>query len=410
MASIYNQLSPLDLARFENYVDKFGIAKKRYYGNDKYLRFWAENKKDLFALLGNQLIYETEYINTLSEQEIKDKLYKDFLSDGGFESFIRKLVIDIEAIADEIMSDLSDLWYFSSIHKLFNNNMNLHHSFELKNPNKEKPLIIDKNAKLMKALYKVISYFDLEDKYKEKFEHFRILHSQILNAKTTKETLCLSIHPMDFVTMSDNANNWSSCMSWKKNGCYRQGTVEMMNSQYVIVAYLKSNSEFVFGKGEEGTWNSKKYRQLFYIDKDFILAGKAYPYESCEVTNDILNIVKELAENNLGWSYSYYTNYSWEVDNFKIEMDVMYNDVLNCCGNDFPMWYSENLDLNERRVFNVSGPAICLSCGEEHMHLIDSDIDYADPFENDYEDVRYFYNNIYMKTGDLICDDCWWKR
>ena len=38
--------------------------------------------------------------------------------------------------------------------------------------------------------------------------------------------------------MSDNNSGWESCMSWRNNGCYRRGTVEMMNSPYVIVAYL----------------------------------------------------------------------------------------------------------------------------------------------------------------------------
>ena len=77
-------------------------------------------------------------------------------------------------------------------------------------------------------------------------------------------TLCVSIHPMDYYTMSDNSYDWCSCMSWSNDGEFKCGTLEMCNSKNIVVAYLKGSEKF------EG-WNSKRWRELFYIDEDIIL-------------------------------------------------------------------------------------------------------------------------------------------
>ena len=38
--------------------------------------------------------------------------------------------------------------------------------------------------------------------------------------------------------MSDNDYGWDSCMGWMNEGEYRLGTVEMMNSPCIVVAYI----------------------------------------------------------------------------------------------------------------------------------------------------------------------------
>ena len=79
------------------------------------------------------------------------------------------------------------------------------------------------------------------------FEQMRIKHSQILNKKRLKGTLCLSIHPLDYITISDNNCDWDSCMTWTGDDCpgeYRLGTLEMMNSPSVVVAYLDSKEPY----------------------------------------------------------------------------------------------------------------------------------------------------------------------
>lgn len=104
--------------------------------------------------------------------------------------------------------------------------------------------------KALKQLNGILHFMDDDE-----FEEFRICQSMCTNTTALEGKLCLSIHPLDYMTMSDNACDWSSCMSWQEDGCYRMGTVEMMNSPCVIVAYLESSHPMYFSR--EATWNSK---------------------------------------------------------------------------------------------------------------------------------------------------------
>lgn len=201
------------------------------------------------------------------------------------------------------------------------------------------------------------------------FEEFRIAHSQVLNTKKIKGTLCLSIHPLDYMTMSDNENDWSSCMSWQECGCYRQGTVEMMNSSCVVVGYLKSNSNMNVPKGE---WNSKKWRSLFVVNDDMITNVKSYPYASDDLEKHCLDWLKELCEKNLSKEfyptlYKYNNDHFIDIDDknwahFDFKTDVMYNDFPHT--NDLKTYISKDCELNTGHCYNYSGMSECMWCGD----------------------------------------------
>lgn len=86
-----------------------------------------------------------------------------------------------------------------------------------------KPLELKSDMKLMRMMAKIVDWFELD---KEAFEQFRILHSRVLNDRMINADIVLSIHPLDYLTMSDNACDWESCMNWYQGGDYRLGTVE----------------------------------------------------------------------------------------------------------------------------------------------------------------------------------------
>ena len=168
--------------------------------------------------------------------------------------------------------------------------------FDLPMPN-GKNLHIATGCKASKIIGKIAAAYDISG-----YEDFRIAHSLILNQKMLEGDLHISIHPMDYMTMSDNSLGWESCMSWIQQGGYRQGTVEMMNSPTVIVAYLDASTPFKI-KGC-GTWNNKKWRKLFIVDKNIIAGVKDYPYENVALTNIVLDWIKSLVEeSDLGWTY-----------------------------------------------------------------------------------------------------------
>lgn len=195
-----------------------------------------------------------------------------------------------------------------------------------------KKLKINPGCKTIKALGKIAETFELEG-----FEDFRICHSQILNQKHLSGRLNISIHPLDYMTMSDNECGWDSCMSWREEGGYRQGTVEMLNSPTVVVAYLSSNEDKMYIHGE--SWNSKKWRQLFIVDRNAILAIKDYPYHNESLGKEVINWIKNLAKENLGWEYDEVISIDAE-DRFHLkDNDVdMYCDIMlnyNHMYNDF---------------------------------------------------------------------------
>ena len=161
-------------------------------------------------------------------------------------------------------------------------------------------------------------------------EEFLTVRSRILNTSKLKGTLCISIHPLDYMTMSDNECDWSSCMSWQNEGEYRQGTVEMMNSQYIVVGYLKSSAPM---KIDDNEWNNKKYRSLYYVSPDIITNIKGYPYKNISLDKEVIAWLKRLVE-NVHDDIKYQDNiidFNSTKNDFMLEpgTNLMYND---CCG------------------------------------------------------------------------------
>jgi hypothetical protein len=59
---------------------------------------------------------------------------------------------------------------------------------------------------------------------------------QLMKLKPTEGYLVLSIHPIDYITMSESGYNWDSCQSI--NGDFAAGTVALMSDYCTIVAYI----------------------------------------------------------------------------------------------------------------------------------------------------------------------------
>lgn len=236
-----------------------------------------------------------------------------------------------------------------------------------------KRISIQRGAKVLKILGKIAEAFDLAG-----FEDFRICHSQILNDKKVKGEMYLSIHPMDYMTMSDNDCGWDSCMSWQHDGGYRQGTVEMMNSPTVIVAYMKTDKEDY--TIDDITWNNKKWRQLYVVDKDAIVAVKDYPYHNDYLNKFIIDWLRDLAKERLGWTYDdpICINADDEIEQhgkeFHLELNSynMYNDF----GAMDEHWVAIGTEAYKRvsarksRInITYSGDSQCMACGSIEPEL-----------------------------------------
>lgn len=229
----------------------------------------------------------------------------------------------------------------------------------------------------MPTLHKIVTTFGLDE---EKFERLRLFQSRILQNANTYGTLCLSIAPIDFISMSDNDSGWNSCMSWvDHHGEYRQGTVEMMNSPCVLVAYLKAAEPyhpFEFACSANAperniAISNKKWRQLVIANSDVILGNRQYPYDNPDVEKQVLSWVRSL----LGGDDCFSTQLTPIWNNgakdenpggkdyrFRFETNYMYNDVYN-----WRNGYLSNTFFNNYLrsfILDFSGESECMNCGE----------------------------------------------
>lgn len=346
---------------------------------------WADAKSHyLFNLLGEKLIISKHIKIKQSEED----LIKEFSRKKCIEYYNFERVF-MEAITSNNQNE-AYCFTFNFSNKLFSFCSVIRNLYEgetiiLKNQ-KNEYFKLQKGMKLMKAyknllnFYKLNNYLARPNKTMEQiFLEIRNLQSQVCNQAYLEGELSLSIHPLDYMTMSDNNCGWSSCMQWGNGGGdYRQGTIEMMNSPGVIVAYLEAKHPFTFG--DCYTWTNKKWRQLFIVDPSCIAAIKAYPYQNDNLTIFILNWLTELAKTNLNWEYlpSLY--------NIKDNHSVIYNDknektfidadfYTSYMYNDFgtlPKHYlklkTENKDIN----ITYSGPSECMFCGKTNIDLDDN--------------------------------------
>ena len=245
-----------------------------------------------------------------------------------------------------------------------------------------KTYALNDGCKLFKALGRLAKACGA-DVYEE-FEALRIKHSQILNERNVKGTLCLSIHPLDYMTASYNENDWRSCMHWL-DGEFRRGVIEMMNSNRVVCAYLESAHEYV-GLGPY-TWNSKKWREFFIVSPELIAGIKGYPYWNRDLEDITLEWLRELYAPVFGEYESKMATYSPRNRDDDVESDegttkisnmifrtgsAMYNDFYG--ENVYHMYLRRGLgEIRWQSPLYYSGPSQCVWCGEATAAYFDNE-------------------------------------
>ena len=386
------------------------------------LRFWESDKRDLFKLFGEELILEREisYIKgrNLIVEEIDKAMYNRESDMYPFHHAYRSYLNSIYSI----FSDEADVLYnLINSGSLADNKMTIAYGLPIKIKINGKTIKIDKNTRPIRALGKIAKALGLE----QSFEHFRIAHSRILNDVNLTGTLCLSIHPLDYMTLSDNENNWSSCMSWQNDGCYRLGTVEMMNSPIVVVGYLKSADKKF--KWYNGAWNSKQWRCLYIVDQKGLVSIKGYPYSHSGLNTIVIDWLKELANINMGWQYGPTQTLSSCIEEFEyadgntryidVSADAMYNDF-GCADYTVALPMFEKQDKVLKSYFHISGVTECMCCGDN--------LDPSSFYEEGYvfcmdcctnaDEEEYYYceccgrrlyeDEAYYCEGEYYCCDC----
>jgi hypothetical protein len=372
---LYEKLPAQDVEAFQAYVRLYAGANGNYPEGDMadpgyILRLWDEAKSQyLWSLFGERFIIEKEVSFDRSLEQTSHYIGKQLFCDlhSSEESAILQLRDKLLTFMEDHFGDFAQERFL--IGCLFNANTLASNTISASSLTTHKQIImlegnkvvIEPGMKLMRALSKLSRMCGCE----ELFEKARLEHSMLLNQAKFHGTLCLSIHPMDYITMSDNAHNWSSCMNWQNDGDYRIGTIEMMNSPCVVVAYLKSDNRR-FPITANLSWNSKSWRTLVVVHPEVIASVKGYPYAHEKATQSVLQMLKEQAARELNWEFNddivtFEDSFITLGERKGIEFSTcrMYNDF----GTVQHYAYIAK-DFQKYRTIDYSGAAECIWCGD----------------------------------------------
>lgn len=373
---------------------------------DKILDDWYKNKKHFIQLFHNQFIYEcpepiTFTLDKNSKRNAKNK----------FELYIQERV-------ENNYSFLKYICYLS-VNEFFNNLTDQDYIID--------DIIIPKGNKVVKSFKYFINNIDL-------LKEVQSEASRVIQSNSVTGTLCFSVHPLDFLSISENDCGWRSCHSL--DGDYRAGNLNYMVDNVTFICYLKTNKAAVLPHFPDSLlWNSKIWRVLLYMTEDraMLFAGKPYPFLSNEGLNICLQKLNEINKNfswKENWIDEQFSTFSdskgtkFYLDNmipvgnvFKRLTEVIQNNPKTLQFNDllqssswYPHWtYKENYWLDNgtgcsndmTTVLRVGKPCRCPICQQEY--IVTSDIMACLDCSNTYQ-IGEAYQECEM-CGNLVPPD-----
>ena len=336
--------------------------------NEKFLHYWETSKMHLSTPFKDGLILK-KHINVSAPDAEKRNAMNSFvhcaedccrlrlniqraLEMALGNEYYQMRASDDNSIFSRVYSINEIFDYFIFTTHSFMNNLYEGPTFSIEIEG-QKPIKFIEGMKVMRLLKKLAEFANET----ETFERVRIEQSKIVNDNKLSTDLCLSIHPLDYMTASYNKNDWTSCMDWM-DGEFRRGVVEMMNSPYVVVAYIPSDKNTILN----GDWNSKRWREFFIVSKECISGIKGYPYWDRALEKIVLNWLKELYSPVFNVKYG--DMLTWSPENTQIRMHcgpAMYNDFYS--DNEYNSYFS--IDPEDFEELFYSGVSECIVCGEQ---------------------------------------------
>ena len=359
---------------------------------------WEENKKQfLFSLLRQQLIYsvptevsmtEEELYYKIRESEVKSVLYQQCKPE--FVRILTTLSFELdenEKIIEKCLFDLLD------IKTLARQRIEKDYAFDWNG----KRVKFNKGTKVTKLFRFFVNESELDTLIKK--------YATIFNQKTIKGDLCLSVHPLDYFSVSDNQCGWNSCFS-VHDGSYRISTTGLLTSPNTMVAYLSSGDVEYEAYDMSMTWNNKKWRTYVTMshDQKTFHIGREYPYSNPALRQKVVEMIADLT----GWEYQ-------EVDReiYINTPDAFYNDGF------YHLYEATNIEDDERvDELDIAEDCYCMECGTTYdlegvngmccfsCHP-ESHEDYmgtctlCDTHIFDYEDYSYI-----ISRGEYVCECC----
>lgn len=385
---------------------------------DPLMEKWYSAKREIIQKFGNKLIYEAGNVRFTLTPEVQTSKLNDFI-----------------ARIERVYGNNPLAWF------LYRNGLAFFSNVVVENYILPSGETIPKGMKLLKA-------FKFFEKDENLLKTLQTEASMLIQENVIEGVLCFSVHPLDYLSSSENTYNWRSCHAL--DGEFRSGNLSYMCDKSTIVCYLRGKEEEVYLPRFPDTvkWNSKKWRMLIFLSESgqSMFAGRQYPF----ATESSLDIIKPYLNEALllsayEWSdwhddmitYHEYTNgkdndstHRAVVINKKIytltdlvtngENSLHFNDVLSSsCYIPYYRWRKSDYILKTigDEHFTIGESAPCIACGQDV--ICSSEAMFCDNcfcnYVNEDEDLiececcggRVWGEDAYItRDGSLVCEAC----
>lgn len=387
-------------------------------------RKWEKNKSFFIDLFGGPIYEYPELVEfTLDETQKRNK-------------------------AMEFAQEVSDIFNNPYLAEFIDENLDTFYENKVSKTLNED---IPQGMKLLKA-------FKFFEPNKSTLRQIQDMASQIIQENKIKGKLCFSVHPLDFLSSSENDYNWRSCHSL--DGEYRVGNLSYMTDSTTFMVYLKAPEDKTLKAFGPVPWNSKKWRMLIHRSSDggIMFAGRQYPFHLTKAMDFALDIYDNMTceksssfflpkQHYSRWNCSYvdcyedseghktylfnkYLIYGREL----VELEKVvsqsvgalnYNDILFSSCYKYPYYTIKKFKSIEKLIDDpiIIGEEVkCLQCGEnyisnpETMRCDNCELTYGSELNDVYGLCDCCGRRIYMDDALMIeggnsyvCDDCFGK-
>lgn len=381
------------------------------------LEKWKKSKEKFFKMFGNQYIYEyPEEVQFTLSDSAKQARFEEFASTIRNVYGNDRLFHFLETVnQDFYLNKLSSDYFLNS-----------------------RGDKIKKGTKIIKAF----KYFE------EDAGTLRLLQdaaSTLIQENKVKGKLCLSVHPLDFLSISENTYHWHSCHNLQ--GDYRAGNLSYMTDEVTFICYLKGEENVKLPSfPPEVKWNSKKWRTLLFLHPQnlYIFAGRQYPFSCMTGLDLVLSVLrKDILEAFCfrNWENDWFREVNGKklhTKNIVIDGEVFpdtelilnnknsmaYNDLLNSTvylnpyisrSHNYWVWRHTEGDTS----ITIGDEVKCIHCGEslvEHSNSLmcpECDLKHGTEFNDTIGKCthcgrRIIINDAYDVGGyDYLCQDCY---
>ena len=304
------------------------------------------------------------------------------------------------------------------------------------------------NGEVIKRGTKIVKAFKYFEADKDRCADLQNAASRIIQETKITGTLCLSVHPLDFLSSSENDHNWRSCHAL--DGEYRAGNLSYMVDEGTVMVYLRSDRNTKLPNFPSWVpWNSKKWRVLLFFSNDYemLFLGRQYPFFADGGADFI---TKQLLPSfGLGhWTdWTDITVSHIKIGNINHLLDGKYlpvggklikltdliedgqdamnfNDLLqSSCYTPMYCYRAPSHDIfyayygTERTHFKIGGPVNCLRCGKTHITYSDTmlcaacEVEYGHLNNDDFGYCVCCGEHFQLDTGILtlqgnVCPQC----